>query len=165
MPKDFWIGLVTLGAATFYWLEADKIRISPLDGPVGASGLPKTLALALGALSALLILRALFEKLRPLPDSGAPKAPLRERMVPHLRAMGMLGLGIGYVLLLPVFGYALTVAGLLIGVGLYIGARPDAKLFAVAIGGAIFFHFLFVEFLDVPLPVGAVIETILSTGA
>lgn len=69
MPRDFWIGLVTLGFAVLYWFEAAKIRISPLDGPVGAAGLPKVLAYALGVLSVLLIGRALLARLRPLRKS------------------------------------------------------------------------------------------------
>jgi len=58
---DTWIGVLMLIAAVVYWLEANKIRISPLDGPVGASGLPKSLAYVLALLSVVLIVRGVSE--------------------------------------------------------------------------------------------------------
>src|SRR5690606_18326787 len=107
MPRDFWIGLVTLGFAALYWTEAGKIRISPLDGPVGASGLPKSLAYARGLLSVLLIARALIGKFRPLPQSDAAAAPQSraEMLRPHLRAIGMLAIGVVYLLMIGTIGY------------------------------------------------------------
>ena len=59
--RDCWIGLAIMLLAAIYWLEADKIRISPLDGPVNASGLPKSLAYALGGLALVLVARSLIE--------------------------------------------------------------------------------------------------------
>jgi putative tricarboxylic transport membrane protein len=166
MPRDFWIGIVTLGFATLYWLEAGKIRVSPLDGPVGASGLPNTLAYALGALSVALILRALLAHFRPAKGEVAAveAPPLTERMRPHFRAIGMLTLGILYLLALPYIGYFLAIMALLMVVSLYIGADLNLRTALVAILGAISFHVLFVEFLDIPLPKGLLIDAVLSAG-
>ena len=163
MKRDFWIGLVTLGFATLYWFEAAKIRISPLDGPVGASGLPKVLAMTLGVLSILLIMRTLLARLNtkpPIENVGAA-APLAEKLRPHLRAIGMLALGLAYLLLIPTFGYALSIMSLLVAVSLYIGADLNRRTVAVGVIGAIFFHLLFVEFLDIPLPKGRLVDTLL----
>jgi len=165
MRRDFWIGLVTLGFAALYWVEAAKIRISPLDGPVGASGLPKSLAWALAVLSLILIARAVLQKLRPLPAAGrtVPPAPARERLRPHLRAIGMLAIGVGYILVIPFIGYALAIMALLAAVSLYIGAGLTLRTLAVVVLGGVFFHLLFVEFLDIPLPRGLLIDRLLGT--
>jgi putative tricarboxylic transport membrane protein len=167
MPRDFWIGIATLGFATLYWLEAGKIRVSPLDGPVGASGLPNVLAYAMGALSIALILRALLAHFRPIPGEAeaVEAAPLVDRMRPHFRAIGMLALGIGYLLALPFIGYFLAIMVLLLAVSLYIGADLNLRTALVAILGAVSFHVLFVEFLHIPLPNGLLIDAVLSAGS
>src|SRR3546814_16166124 len=72
MPRDAWIGVVFLVLAVVYWIAADGIRISPLDGPVTAAGLPKSLGYALGGLSVLLILRRLALRRSVV---GRPAAP------------------------------------------------------------------------------------------
>lgn len=167
MTRDIWTGLVMLATALAYWLAADAIRISPLDGPVGASGLPKTLAYALGALAVLLIIRASLIGRRPsapaaveaeaagaaAPDDmtdGGPTPVAR-----HLKATGMLAIGVGYLLIVPWAGYAISVGLLLLAVGLYVGAAPGPRILAFAALGAGFFYLLFVRFLGIPLPSGA----------
>ncbi|HSF95263.1 MAG TPA: tripartite tricarboxylate transporter TctB family protein [Thermohalobaculum sp.] len=160
MPRDFWIGLVVLGFAALYRIEAGKIRLSPLDGPVGAPGLPKLLGLALGILAIVMIVRGLIEHFRgraapetePKVEPGEFDASLGLR--PHLRAAGILAIGIGYLLLLPVIGYALGIMALILTVSLYIGATLDIRTIAVAVVGGAAFHLLFVEFLGIPLPKG-----------
>lgn len=166
MPRDFWIGLVTLGFAVLYWLEAAKIRISPLDGPVGASGLPKTLAWALGTLSVLLILKAVAEKLRAAPAApgAGPQEGFAARMHTHLRALGMLGIGVAYVVLLPFLGYALSIMLLLATTALYIGGGLTLRTGAFMVGGAIFYYALFVAFLGIPLPDGMILDALTNGG-
>lgn len=167
LTRDTWIGLIMLIVATVYWMEADKIRISPLDGPVGASGLPKSLAYALGALAVILILRsvagAYLARKAELPTKP-PKAeePLAERLAPHIRAIGMIGIGIVYLLLIPYFGYLVMITALILAVSLYIGAPLGLRTLLVSVLGGIGFRLLFVEFLDIPLPEGALIEALLS---
>ena len=155
LDRDFWVGLVFLGVSALYWHESSKIRISPLDGPVNASGLPKALAWALGSLALLLIIRSLAILLAGLgKPSGSGGAPLKEMLRPHLRAIGMLAIGIGYLLTVSWLGYASTVAALILVVSIYIGALPNLVTLAVAAGGGVLFHLLFVEFLGIPLPAG-----------
>ncbi|EAR52687.1 hypothetical protein OG2516_00634 [Oceanicola granulosus HTCC2516] len=157
LDKDIWIGLVMLIVAVGFWLEAGKIRVSPLDDPVGAAGLPKMLAYALGALAILLIARSLIGAalaVAPAPAVLDETPPVRERMKPHLRAIGMLGIGVGYLLVVATLGYAISVMGLILLVSIYIGAPLGLRTVLVAVGGGIAFHLLFVEFLDIPLPAG-----------
>lgn len=166
MLRDVWIGLVLFAFSILYWLEADTIRISPLDGPVNASGMPKMLAYALGGLALVLVVRSLSLHLmaRSIARTAGPAVPtqsddVREDnghgpMWRHMRAIGMIAIGIGYLLVVPYLGYALSIMGLVTGVALYNGARLDMKTAAVAVGGGIFFYLLFVLFLDIPLPPG-----------
>lgn len=164
IPRDIWIGLVTLIFAGIYWQAADGIAISPLDGIVNAGALPKMLALALMLFSTLLMLRALLTEVlylraarraagivanRPEEEAGKQFSNAQ-----HLKAAGVLGIGIVYLLILPYLGYIVSVA-LLIGVmAVYIGAKPNAYTVSVAVGITIIFYLLFVQFLDIPLPSG-----------
>lgn len=163
MTRDVWTGLVMLGAAIAYWIAADGIRISPLDGPVGASGLPKTLAYVLGGLALLLIVRSLILDRRPAlaegEDIAPPKAPVQPepktgQWQRHVRAIGMLAIGVAYLLLIPWLGYAVSIALLMLAVALYNEGGLNLKTVAVAVLGAAFFYLLFVLFLDIPLPPG-----------
>jgi hypothetical protein len=160
MTRDAWIGVVFLAFAVVYWIAADGIRISPLDGPVTAAGLPKSLAYALGGLAVLLILRsvALKRMTARKPAQPATAAPAEEEgpanLHQHLRALGMLGLGVGYLLVVPYLGYTLSIIGLLLAASIYIGARFGIKTAAIAAIGGVFFYLLFVQFLHIPLPPG-----------
>lgn len=165
MTRDLWIGVVMLLIAVVYWLEASKIRISPLDGPVGASGLPKALAYVLGALAVILIVRSLSAA-RANADQSLARAvaasSLAEAIKPHLRAGGMLAIGVGYLLLLPWFGYVITIAALLLMVSLYIGAKLNLRTLLVAVIGGVVCQLLFVEFLGIPQPVGKLLAPLLG---
>ena len=159
--RDVWIGVVMLALAIVYWLEADKIRISPLDGPVGASGLPKSLAYALGVLAIVLILRSVASAVlakRPKGEGDLEEQPFTWR--PHLRALGILAIGVGYLLLVSLLGYVITVAALLLAVSLYIGAAFDLRTILVAVIGGVIYHLLFVEFLGIPLPPGQILGSL-----
>ncbi len=164
IARDSWIGLVMLAVAAVYWFEADKIRISPLDGPVNASGLPKSLAFALGFLAILLVLRGLLGTWVSMQATKAaePNSSFAAAMRPHLRAVGMLGIGVGYLLIVSWLGYIFTIIALLAAVSLYNGAKSDYRLAAFAVGGGIFYHLFFVEFLGIPLPPGLLLGPLLG---
>ena len=164
VPRDTWIGAVLLAFAVIYWREADKIRISPLDGPVGASGLPKTLAWGLGILAVILIVRSLVLAYLARKASAAPVETKADDMRVHLRAAGMLLLGVGYLLVIPYLGYLISIGLLLVGVALYFGAAINMRTALVAILGAAFFYVLFVYFLDIPLPSGMLFDMLSGAG-
>ena len=89
------------------------------------------------------------------PPRGRSKTNLKPMpAIPILRAIGMLAIGVGYLLLVSFFGYIITIAALLLAVSLYIGAAFNARTVLVAIIGGVFYHLLFVEFLGIPLPAG-----------
>lgn len=165
LTRDTWIGVVMLVVAGVYWLEASKIRVSPLDDGIGAGGLPKSLAVALGALAIILIVRsvlgAVFFPSSRIDEQESSKSTA-ETLKPHLRAVGMIGLGVGYLLLLSTLGYAITIALLLLAASLYIGADLNVRTLLVAAIGGIVYHFLFVEFLGIPLPAGKILGPLLG---
>jgi hypothetical protein len=144
------VGLILL--AGLYWRGAGQIRVSPLEGVVGAQAVPKSLAVGLAALSALLIAQDLWRGRR------AAAAPGQESEVSgtyaHLRAAGMLLIGIGYLVLVSTIGYAPAVALLVLATALYLGQGLSARLVAVALGLALFYYLMFVRLLGIPLPPG-----------
>ena len=164
MTRDTWIGLVMLIVSVVYWFEAGKIRVSPLDDGIGAAGLPKALAYALGALAIVLILRSVIGAFmfRQPADTKPSETAEKTSWTPHLRALGMLALGVGYLLLVSWLGYIITVAALLFFVALYIGADLNLRTILVAVIGSVAFHLLFVEFLGIPLPSGAILGPFLD---
>ena len=161
--RDCWIGLAIVILAAIYWLEADKIRISPLDGPVNASGLPKSLAFALGGLALLLVARSLIDALIGLGKTSGDQARIsfQELARPHLRALGMLAIGVGYLLIVSWLGYIGAIVALMFTVAVYNGAAVNRKSALVAGCGGIAYHLLFVEFLGIPLPPG-ILEPLLG---
>lgn len=156
MPRDTWIGLAMLAVAALYWLGADRIRVSALDGPVGAAGLPKALAYALAVLAVILIARSLALKWAEAGEPAAPSTPEARAASTrrHLRAIGMLALGIVYLLIVPYAGYVLSIMILMAAVAFYNGAAPSPRLAVTVVVGAVVFYLLFVRFLGIPLPAG-----------
>jgi len=151
IPRDAIVGIALFVVAVLYWFGADAIPESPLADGVGADGLPKTLAYALGVLSLALIARSFALE----PTVGAPTSEERaaDRHA-HKRAAGMFLVGILYLVALPYLGYALSIVLLVGSAAWYNGKAPGPTLFAVAIGTAVAFYFLFVRFLGIGLPPG-----------
>jgi putative tricarboxylic transport membrane protein len=153
IPRDAIVGLCLLALAVLYWLGAEAIPTSPLSGGVGADGLPKVLAYALGVLSLILIGRSLLMQKAALAERPTPQE-LAERRRRHLRAAGIFLLGVAYVALLPYLGYAVSILLLVAGVAWYNGKTPSPTLAAVALGTSVGFYLLFVRFLDIGQPPG-----------
>ncbi|MCT8331586.1 tripartite tricarboxylate transporter TctB family protein [Albidovulum sediminis] len=144
--------------AVGYWISADSISESRLAGAVGADGFPKVLGVALGVLSLILAGQTLFESyIVPARD----KAPVQEEAQDassawrgHLRAFGLIAIGIAYVLLLPYLGY-MVAGGLMLGaVATYAGLRPSLATLLFAVCGGLCFYLIFVKLLQIPLPAG-----------
>lgn len=154
VPRDVWVGAVMLAVAVLYWMAAAAIPTSPLEGTVGADGLPKGLGVALGALAVLLILRSLAMRLAVGPDEPRSAEEVRRARHAHLRALGMLALGVAYLLVVPYLGYLLSIILLMGGVAAYNGISPSPRLAAMAAAGAVLFYLLFVQLLGIPLPPG-----------
>ncbi len=147
MYKDLGCGIAGLALAAAVYLIADDLPRSLLADPTGADGLPKLLAYVLGGLSFLLIVGTL----RRAPAVAAAE---KEGIDKHLRSAGMLALGILYLVLLPWFGYVLTIFLFILAVAVYAGTRLDWKPVAVSAIGAGALWFSFVKLFSIPMPTG-----------
>jgi len=144
------VGLTALAFAGIYYYFASEIPRSLLADSVGADGLPKAYAVALGLLALTLVARSLKAPAGVDAEPEAPSTTLRQ----HLRAFGLLGLGAGYLLLVASAGYVLTMTLLIGAMALYCGAALDWRLFVISgVGGGLFW-FVFVKMFEIPLPSG-----------
>ncbi|HEY4164136.1 MAG TPA: tripartite tricarboxylate transporter TctB family protein [Dongiaceae bacterium] len=151
--RDAIVGAALLVFSGVYWLGANAIRVSPLEGSVGAQGLPKGLAYVLAVLSVYMIARNLLAPdVRRSAESAKEKKPFPWRQ--HIRALWMLIFGACYLLLLPRAGYVVSVMLLMAATSYFLGVRNIGKVVLFAVLGGVFFYILFVLILKIPLPEG-----------
>jgi putative tricarboxylic transport membrane protein len=153
VTRDTAVGLSLLLLAGFYWFGADQIRVSRLEGIVGAQVVPKGLAVSLAMLSVLLIAQDLWRTRRAAAAAGGED---REAggAAPHLSAAGMLLIGVGYLVVVNTIGYVPAVALLVLATARFMGRPWSVELILLAVGGALLFHLLFARLLGIPLPPG-----------
>ena len=153
MRRDSSVALGLMALSGLYWLGADQIRISRLEGAVGAQAVPKGLAVSLAVLAALLIAQDLLQARRA---AGVARSEEREvsGSYAHLRAAGMLMIGIGYLALVGTIGYMPAIALLVVATALYLGRSLSARVVLVAVGLAVLYYLIFVRLLGIPLPPG-----------
>jgi putative tricarboxylic transport membrane protein len=158
IPKDSFVGLLLLAlAAGYYWLTRD-IPASSLSDEVGADGLPKVLAVALASISLLIFGKGLIAARSS--KTIAVKAVVGEDENEHAsftRAIGFVMIGVGYMLLAPLLGFAVGIAGLIVAVAVYERQSLTPKLFAVAAAGGFGFWLVFVRFLGAEQPASALL--------
>lgn len=151
--KDAYAGVALIILAIAYWLGADGIKQSVLGGTIGADALPKMLGVTLGILSLIMILQTLLAARKAKAEAdGEPQEPFSIR--PHLRAVGMLLIGIGYVVLVETVGYIPGIAYLLGAVVLFVGGASRRTTILFAVIGALLFWAFFVYVLDIRQPKG-----------
>jgi putative tricarboxylic transport membrane protein len=153
VTRDAAVAVGLIGIAGLYWLGADQIKVSRLEGIIGAQAVPKSLAVCLAILSALLIAQDLWRGRR---TAGAVGVEADEASGPyaHLRALGMLLIGVGYLALVATIGYVPAVALLVVATALYLGESWSVRLAVVALGLALLYYVIFVRLLGIPLPPG-----------
>ncbi len=151
--NDLIVGVVLIALAILYWLGADHIPKSILEGGIGADALPKMLGIALGALSLILVLQSAFAA-RAAKADGSDDAVRKGGWLSHKYALGMLCIGIGYVVLVEFVGYVCAIAYLLAAVTLLAGGASRKVLIAFSLLGAVFFWAFFVYALEIRQPKG-----------
>jgi putative tricarboxylic transport membrane protein len=139
---DLWTGLMLIALAGAYYAAADTISDSLLSDTVGAAGLPKLLAVALGLCGALLAVR-----------SQGPGA-LRVKLDVAPRAVALTVLLAAYVAVLPSLGYALGMGVLIAAIALLAGARSVPALAVTAVAAGIGFWLIFVRLFHITMPAG-----------
>jgi putative tricarboxylic transport membrane protein len=157
LRRDLVVSLGLLCLAVAYGVKAQQIPGSSLIGKgIGAGAVPTALAIALGCFSLMLLLRATrgLRRLGGETRLTGPKTAWRETMKPHLRAFGMLIIGIVFISLLEELGYLVAIALLLAATAWYNGQKQLKPLLLFAVGGAIAYDLLFVQLLGIALPSG-----------
>lgn len=148
MNKDVLGGLILFAVAGAYYWTMLQIPDSSLSDEVGAQGLPRILAFLLAGLAVLIMARGALARPKRVAVAANPEdADARPR-----RALGLLAIAAGYVVVAPLVGYAVALALLIASVAVYEGMAPSWRVAGVAAGGAIVFWVLFVQLLGVEQP-------------
>ena len=151
--RDLLFGIATLVVAAAYYNLAAAIPQSDLADPVGPQGLPKVYAVVLAALSLILIARSLRR------SASRPEASNPESRVPNpgtgvARVIGMLLIGVAYIIALPWLGYLLSVAALITATIYFQGGVINGRSILVALSGAVCLWLLFIWLLRIQYPAG-----------
>lgn len=151
MARDLGCSIALLAVAVGYYLAASGLGRSALADEVGPAGLPMVYAVVLAVVALMLALQAV---LRVVLQRAQAKT-LAER--PDLgfmlrRAGGVFGIGVGYLLIVPVVGYLIALILVLAVMLIYMGERPSARVAVAAIGGAALFWAFFDRLLGIPMP-------------
>lgn len=152
MKNNIVVGLLALAVAGVYYYLTDDIPQSLLADHVGADGLPKVYAWVLGLLAVLLMLKSWTARTVPV-EPAAPEAGAAG-IGDHLRVLGLLGLGVAYLLSISILGYALTIFLLLVAVTVYCGAKLSLRLLLISAAGSAVFWLMFVKMFQTSLPSG-----------
>lgn len=162
MRQDYLSGGVLLALAAAYYVATGNIAESTLSDEIGATGLPRLLAMLLALIGLALLVRTALAD-RAARRARATAAPAEEEEGASLpRAVGLLLIGGAYVVLLPFIGYFLSVALLIGAVAFYEGAARSWVLPAAALGGATLYWAIFVKLLGVHQPAGTLFQGWLS---
>ena len=153
MTRDTAVALGLTAVAGLYWLGADQIRVSRLEGIVGAQAVPKGLAVSLAILAALLVAQDLLRARRAVGGRAGEQGEVSGSPA-HRRAGGMLLIGMGYLAVVGTVGYMPAVVGLVLATALYLGQHLSARLVLLAVGLAVLYYLIFVRLLGIPLPPG-----------
>jgi putative tricarboxylic transport membrane protein len=150
--RDLSFGIATLVVAVTYYGLTVTIPQSDLADPVGPQGLPKVYALLLAVLSLILIARSRrSEKAKPQTESRIANPESRSRAA---RVIGMLLIGVAYIVVLPWLGYLVSVAALIIATINFQGGSINGRSILVALSGAVVFWLLFIWLLRIQYPAG-----------
>jgi hypothetical protein len=128
-----------------YYQMATSVPVSRLADAIGPQGLPKVYGLMLAALSLVVVVnarRAPSESRSAKTRSGA------------LRAIGMITIGVAYIVLAPWIGYLLAISALILATTYYQGGTIGRHAALVALGGGVFFWVLFVVLMGIHQPPG-----------
>ena len=150
--RDLVFGSATLALAAIYYALTVTIPQSDLADPVGPQGLPKTYAAVLAVLAIVLIARSIKRPANLEPANLEPQITNHESRIP--RVIGMLLIGVAYIVVLPWLGYLLSVAALIAATTYFQGGSINRRSILVAISGALCFWVLFIWLLRIQYPAG-----------
>lgn len=155
--KDLIAAAIALALAAAYWIGAIRIHASSLIGKgVGADALPKGLAIALAVLTAILVGQTLWARRNRAvsADEAANPAELATARRKHLRAGGMLLIGVVFLAVVEIAGYVPATFLMVCATAVYNGRAMSWRLAAFAASLTLLFYALFDLILHIPMPSG-----------
>jgi putative tricarboxylic transport membrane protein len=159
---DFFLGIGAIAVSIGYLYVASGIQESMLSDTVGASGVPKALGWVMAGLGLLLCLRSLSFGTTDAKSSAEPTSSETEEtpagMRPHLQALGLLGVLIGYILLAPYLGYVVSIGILVAAVARYGGAPFNRNMLLISAAAGIGFWLVFSQLLGISMPDSLLLE-------
>jgi Tripartite tricarboxylate transporter TctB family len=152
MKRDFICAAVLLAIATGYFTLASGIGRSALADEVGPTGLPFAYAVLLATLAITLALKTglRYSLGRRARGPAAADGPTPTFVL--ARASGTLAIGVGYVVVVNLLGYWLSLVLLLLGMARYQGEMFSRRLLLISVAGATVFWLLFAWLLGIPMP-------------
>ncbi|HXF82571.1 MAG TPA: tripartite tricarboxylate transporter TctB family protein [bacterium] len=141
---DLITGLALLAFTALYAQQSFLIRRGFASDRLGPAAFPRLLALTLGVLAVLLVVRALAGR-------SDPSRPPAIRGGPFAAVLGLL---VAYALLMPRVGFLLATPILLGGVIYALGLRAWLTLVGTALGITAVLYIVFARALHVLLPMG-----------
>lgn len=144
LVRDAVLGVAAIGLGLAYSLLADAVPTSLLSDQVGAGGVPKVLSGALIVLGAIQVWRGA--------RIGGAEGTFDVRV--HGRALGLLAMGCGYVVVMPHLGFLLTTAVLIVAVSVYAGIKLGRDLLVVGAVSGVAFWVIFAKLLGIAMPSG-----------
>src|SRR5690606_1671804 len=152
MNRDVVSGLVLFGIAAAYYYGAAILPASILDTAVSSSTFPKMIGGAGMLLSAILVVQGV-RQMRAA-DAAAGQSVSPEEWLRHRKALGLLLIASGYLIVLEFLGYIIALLALIPAVAAYHGVRPGKTLAIVTVAGGVLFWLFFVKLLGIHMPPG-----------
>ena len=152
MNRDILSGLVMFGMSAAYYYGGAVLPTSILDTAVSSSTFPKMLGGAGMILSAVLVVQGV-RQLRAA-DAAAGQPVSAEEWLRHRKALGLLLIASGYLVVLEFLGYVIALLALIPAVAVFHGVRPGKTLAIVTLAGAVLFWLFFVKLLGIHMPLG-----------
>jgi putative tricarboxylic transport membrane protein len=149
---DFALGIAAILLSAAVLFGASRIPDSLLSDAVGAAGLPNAVGWAMAAVGLLLCVRSLRRPANTKPVATDSAHGHRR----HLRALGLLAILAGYIVVAPSLGYA-AATGLLIAAGAAHAGARGSNLVLIPIAAAVVFWLLFVVAFGIPMPGSALL--------
>ena len=154
MLKDLIASLLLLLVAILYFALSLDINQSALADEVGAAGLPFVFTCALAFLAFALLGKAAVKWAFARRLEVSSSAELGGEVKKLAKAAGMLVIGVGYLSIVSVIGYLLSLTAIIALVAWYQGERVGPRLATIAIAGGVMFFAFFDLVLGVDMPTG-----------
>lgn len=143
------VGAVLLVALSVGVFRVSRDFPSGFGGTPGAAFFPRLIAASIGLLAVVLFVRSAVSGERRPPEVSVENAG---------RFAVPVALLVAYVALMSYLGFVLVTVGFLILLMRYSGVQAYRRSVPLAVGLGVVLHYVFGEFLHVPLPEGSVVS-------